>query len=162
MILAFTGHRNLFNVDFIRASLETLLLFYKPKRCVSGMAIGFDMLAAEAALNHQIPLTAAIPFPGQRLRWKKDQQDRWAGILSKADHVNVISGGPYYPELLSRRNDWMVDFCDRVIACWCGAPGGTRNCIESAMEAGRPIDLIDPSGNLVPDWYAGEVEYERP
>jgi len=45
---------------------------------------------------------------------------------------------------MQKRNDWMVDNSDAVIAIWNGAPGGTANTVEYARKSGRSALAIDP------------------
>jgi uncharacterized phage-like protein YoqJ len=45
---------------------------------------------------------------------------------------------------MQKRNEWMVDHADAVIAVWDGSPSGTANCIGYARKKRRPILVIDP------------------
>lgn len=71
-VIAATGHRP----NKIRVSFEhltdiayTFLKEAKPDYAVSGMAQGWDTVFAVAALANEIPLVAAVPWPGQSARW---------------------------------------------------------------------------------------------
>ncbi len=88
---------------------------------VSGMAVGFDLAAAEAVLKMRslypdVRLVAAVPFQGQARGYSVDDRERYETVLAAADQVAVLasrySHGCYY-----RRNDWMVDRASRLI-CW--------------------------------------------
>ena len=61
-----------------------------------GMAMGFDLLAAEAALSLQCELKdlqviAVVPFRGQSDRWGKEEQAKYDAILRIVDDVVVLS-----------------------------------------------------------------------
>ena len=40
------------------------------------------------------------------------------------------------------RNKLIVDNCDRVVAFWDGKSPGTKNTIELARKAGKPVEVI--------------------
>ena len=61
-----------------------------------GMAMGFDLLAAEAALSLQCELKdlqviAVVPFRGQSDRWSKEEQAKYDAILRIVDDVVVLA-----------------------------------------------------------------------
>lgn len=116
----------------------------KPDRVISGMAQGWDTAWALAALNLDIPLTAAVPFEDQTFVWPAEAQRRWRRILDRAQRVVVVSPGPYAAWKMQRRNEWMVDNCDQVCALWDGSNcgSGTANCVKYAKSIGRPVENI--------------------
>lgn len=59
-----------------------------------------------------------------------DQDTKQA--TSASTELVVVCGGGYSPEKMQRRNAWMVDHCDFLLACWDGSPGGTGNCMAYA------------------------------
>jgi len=62
-----------------------------------------------------------------------------------ADGVVVVSEGGYSARNMQRRNEWMVDHSDKVLAVWDGSNGGTGNCVAYARSIGREIIRIDPA-----------------
>jgi len=101
---------------------------------ISGMAQGFDWALAQVAIEKDIPLICAVPCRGQENKWPKPTQDAYKEIIAKAVHVEYIS--EYYaPWVMQKRNIWMTDNCDLLLACWNrGKSGGTFNCIKYAMK----------------------------
>ena len=93
--VAFSGHRTIAEncKDEIRKKLRSkirLLYAMGFTNFFCGMALGFDMLAAEEviSLKAELPklkLIAVIPFEGQSERWSTREQDRYKSILAKAD-----------------------------------------------------------------------------
>ena len=78
--VAFTGHRR-YDHSFDDALRESIAALYANgyRIFLSGMAIGFDMAAAEAVLefgeqHSDVELHCIIPFEGQELRFGKEQQ----------------------------------------------------------------------------------------
>lgn len=153
MIVAFTGHRpnklggyRIPNPTWrwvcfmIREELERL----KPLHAISGMALGVDQWAARICVKLGIPFTAAIPFSGQELVWPFADRAAYHDLLSRAEKQIVICEPGYSAAKMQRRNEWMVDNCDVLIAVWDGTSGGTGNCVQYAKRKGREIIQISP------------------
>jgi uncharacterized phage-like protein YoqJ len=144
-IIAGTGHRP--NKLAAHASLPKLHEFattvlaskLKPTRVISGMAVGWDIALAEAALGLGIPLVAAVPFKGQESRWPQDVQRRYSTLLGLAAEVVYVSEPGYEAWKYQKRNEWMTDQCHVLLALWNGSPGGTANCVRYAQKKGKKI-----------------------
>ncbi len=144
MIIAFTGHRpdELGGYDEsnpmavkVKAKIKSKLQELKPELVISGMALGVDIWAAEAAIELGIPVEAALPFVGQDAIWPKASKERFQGILQKCKKVTVVNEGGYAAWKMQTRNQYMVDNCDLLIAVWNGKrEGGTWNCIKYATK----------------------------
>ncbi len=154
-IVAGTGHRpdklGGYNNDAadncLRLIAHKYLAALRPSAVISGMALGWDQRLAEAALLAGIPLIAAVPFDGQDGKWPPRSRAIYAELLRAARHVHVVSPGPYASWKMHKRNQWMVDFCTRVVAMYNGDPqGGTAACVSYAEQRRRPID------NLWTEW----------
>lgn len=146
MKLAATGHRpsklgGLDVTDRLRRLARDYLVTSRPDEVISGMALGWDMAWAEAALELGIPLIAAVPFRGQEVRWPDSAQRRYHSVLRRAEVV-IVSNGGYSPFKMQARNRWMVERCDKVVALWNGSPGGTANCIAIANVLTKPVDNL--------------------
>ena len=55
-----------------------------------------------------------------------------------------MSDEEYKPWLMQKRNEYMVDLADKVIAVWDGSKGGTGNCVRYAEKCGKEIIRIVP------------------
>jgi uncharacterized phage-like protein YoqJ len=91
------------------------------------MALGWDIAWAMAGIERGIPLIAAVPFEGQESRWPFESQRVHRRLLARASQVCVTTPG-HAPEKFERRDEWMVDHADRLVALYSGAPGGTSRC----------------------------------
>lgn len=149
--IVFTGHRiiPLVRQEDVRVRLIAAVAFACKSgmtRFYCGMALGFDMMAAEVVLSlkDQFPdirLIAVVPFSGQSDRWDSSEQERYRQILAKADKVVILSGN-YFRGCLLRRNDYMLSHSCGVIAYYNGKPqGGTSYTVRKAermkMEVGN-------------------------
>src|SRR3546814_16271306 len=59
----------------------------------------------------------------------------------------VVVGGPggYAAWKLQKRNEWMVDHADELVALWDGSRSGTGNCVAYANTSGKPVVNLWPS-----------------
>lgn len=113
----------------------------RPDKVISGMALGWDMALAFAALMEEpeIPLLAAVPFEGQECMWPQQSRQDYHDVIRDATEVVHVCDPGYAPWKMQRRNEWMVDNSDLVLALWDGSSGGTGNCIAYAEKVGKPI-----------------------
>ena len=118
---------------------------------VSGMAMGGDLYFAEAVMacqmvHRDIVLMAAIPCPDQTRGWPREQAERYQRILNwiGPDH-QVLVQNQYTRDCMLRRDEYMVDQSQRIIALYDGrSSGGTRYTLECAMKKGLESIIIDP------------------
>ena len=115
----------------------------QPKQVVTGMALGWDMAIAIAALKLDIPVMAAVPFKGQESKWPLISQKRYRLILEKIKdndgHVVIVSSGGYTADKMLKRDKFIVKNSDLILALWNGSSGGTAHTISIAKRAGRLI-----------------------
>lgn len=156
MIIAGTGHRpdKLGGWDnphgfhrLVNFAVE-VLEENEPVGVVSGMAAGWDLALAHAAMELDIHLLAAIPFEGQEKRWTRFWQQLYGEARSYATEARVLytPDTSVYPEIakaLNDRNHWMVSYVKKkggkILALWNGTKGGTANCVRSAERAGVEV-----------------------
>lgn len=145
-VLAGTGHRppklgGYGNDTFagLTGLARDMLEEMAPDRVISGMALGWDQALAWAAEQECIPFVAAIPFRGYCDRWPASSKDRYESLLSSASEVEYVCEPGYAPWKMQKRNEWMVDKCDVLLAMWDGSTGGTANCIDYARRRGTRI-----------------------
>lgn len=179
MILAGTGHRpDKLGGYEVEATMRVIDFATKmmseraPSRIITGMAIGWDMALAQAAMNLGIPFHAYVPFEGQELKWPMSTRLYYKVLLNKAEHIEICSTGGYSKASMHFRNQRMVDDCDAVAALWNGSPGGTNNCIAYAMLVGKPyinywpqfimeLDEETPPTPIMDDWLTSFRELMR-
>ncbi len=155
--VAFTGHRiiPLVRQEEVRARLTAAVVHaYKLgiTRFYCGMALGFDMMAAEVVLSLKdkfpdIQLIAIVPYRGQSSRWASDEQERYRRILAKTDKVVTLSEN-YFRGCLLRRNDYMLSHSCGVIAYYDGKPkGGTSYTVRKAEKLKMEVvNIYDQRG----------------
>lgn len=133
---AFTGHRTLyggFSPRKLKAEIKKLILggadtFY------NGMAMGFDLLAAEKVLELKkkfphIKLVLCIPCFGQEKQFSEKDKKRYAEIYQKADE-KVLHSNHYYNGCMQVRNRYMADRADILMAYCVQEKGGAAYTVK--------------------------------
>jgi uncharacterized phage-like protein YoqJ len=155
-VLAGTGHRpsrlgNEYSMrgpisNHIKSCIRKIFEQEQPTSIISGMALGFDTILAMYALENNIPVTAAVPFRGQEDKWLPKSQHLYKQILADPNvTVREICDPGYSIEKMFIRDRWMIDNCDKVVACWDGQKfGGTYKTILYAKNLNKPILMINP------------------
>ena len=154
--VAFSGHRKIpaSGIDRLRRQLRSAILRLYDAGCVdyiSGMAVGFDLLAAEAVLElrgegKKLRRTAAIPCPGQSRFYSVGDKARYQKVLNEADRIVTVSKS-YHRGCMLRRNDYLVDNSGQFIAYYDGSRrGGTAYTGSRAKAAGRPVTNLYRGG----------------
>ena len=153
--VAFTGHRTYRGEtgDALSRTLEELCA-RGFRTFVSGMAVGFDLAAAEAvlALRERCPevrLVAAVPFPEQARYFPCEERIRYERVLAAADETEVLAPA-YHRGCYARRNDFLVDHAQILVAGYDGSPGGTRYTVGRALVRSREVVNLHPQGPAFP------------
>ncbi len=135
-----------------RAGLLWLQREHRTTDVHSGLALGFDTVLAQAALDVGMALHAHIPFPQHPAVWPEPDQVEWWRLVGLATTVKTY-GATYCVRLLHIRNDGLLDAAHDgvVFACWNAQKrtGGTASAIRKAVKRGLPILHIDPAARTV-------------
>ena len=161
MTVAFAGHRpEGLPYDLaserglrLRALLGRMIRERMEKGCGTfycGAAMGVDILCGELVLELRqegfaAKLVCVLPHWGQTARWTEEWRARHAALLAGADEVVCLSERSsrdcYY-----RRNRYMVDHSDEILAVYTGAGrGGTAYTLRYAARRGKARTVIDPT-----------------
>ena len=152
-VIAGTGHRPprlggykqavQFRLELLARTWLRSLRPSKPAKVISGMALGWDQALARAAISLDIPVLAAVPFPDYHKAWPKHVIDEFLVLIDQCDDLVYVSKAYTGPSVMQKRNEWMVDRCDTLLALWDGSPkSGTGNCIRYAEQKGIPVENL--------------------
>lgn len=143
---SFTGHRrslkeldtNLLDrviLNLIKCGAEN---FY------CGMAVGFDLAAAESVINlkkkYDVKLFACIPCEGQSEGYSKSNAKRYERILQNCDG-KIIFAPHYFSGCMQQRDRFLVDCCDVLVCYLREKKGGTYYTVNYAKN--KDIKIIE-------------------
>lgn len=130
---------------YVKQKLAEYCVEHDIDTIISGMALGFDQLGAEVALELGLNLVAAIPFENQDSEWPEKSKRHFHDLLSKAKLVVNVSGEEEYKrQYMQDRNEWMMNNADEVFALYDGSSGGTDNAVRYANRIEQPIHILTP------------------
>ena len=145
----FTGHRPE-KLDYSEGEIKILLekaiddaIADGYVKFITGMAPGTDIWAAEIIIekkrhNKSLQLICAVPHPGFEKRRSKYEAERYRNIIENADCVQTVCSH-YFRACYQRRNEFMADRSNLVIAVWNGSMSGTKNCVNYAERKGITV-----------------------
>lgn len=159
---AFTGHRPQ-NLPFgmnendercvklkeeLKEQIINLIEAENVTHFITGMALGVDLYAAEIVLDLKarypsITLESAIPCETQAVKWSMAQRERYYDIAAQCDKETMLQSH-YSPDCMDKRNRYMVDHADVLIAVWDGSPSGTGKTVRYAHQQGKSVITINP------------------
>lgn len=147
LVIAGTGHRPQKLQPYSDQVLERLIDIateylegVQVTKVISGMALGWDTALCIAALDLGIPVCAAIPCYGQELPWLLSDRNRYHQLLGQCSET-VVAEEEHSFMSMRKRNEWMVDNCDRLLAFWDGSKGGTANTVRYATGKVEVVNL---------------------
>ena len=149
--VAFTGHRN-YNGSADEALKALIRNLYEEgyRRFLSGMAVGFDLSAAEAVVELRaelsgLQLVAVVPFDGQQMRFSRRDCARYEQLLELADE-RITLASHYHAGCYQVRNNYLIDHSSLLIAWYNGDGGGTQYTFLRALHLGLPIKNLGTVG----------------
>lgn len=171
--ICFTGHRpnKLGGYDWSSSKNQRIISALRDKiyetakgdriHFICGGALGIDQMAFDICkkFRDEIPNTTievAIPFAEQSCKWIPASISKYESQKSQADKCTFVdklgkykipgyTEDIYYPAKMQKRNEYMVDNSDIVIAVWDGTSGGTGNCVRYAKKKNKTIIIINPN-----------------
>jgi uncharacterized phage-like protein YoqJ len=150
--IAITGHRPEKIPDPAEVDRALGYVFRKlqPELLYQGMAAGVDLWSALVAYRLNIPYVACKPWAGHTPR--AEDREFYEKTLEHAFEVVNVSPEENYlgPWMYHKRNEYMVDHADVVVAVWDGgSSGGTAACVRYAVKQKKRIVQVDPIKRVV-------------
>lgn len=118
----------------------------------SGMALGFDIWAAEAVIRakkrHNVRLLCAIPHEHQSDRYPPGWKKRYNVCLVHSDGVHIFAP-QYFTGCFAVRNRFMVDASSLLLCYYDGRSGGTAQTVFYAEKQHvRTVNLAKSAFSL--------------
>ena len=145
--VAVTGHRDM-SAGIDAEKLENILvsLIKKGYRTFYlGLALGFDTYCFRILFllknKYKIKLVGCEPFEDQCAKWSEEDKKIYRLMCSFCDERVVISK-EYTAGCMMKRNRYMVDNADVVLAYLKKSSGGTYNTVKYAVSEGKEVIYI--------------------
>ncbi len=156
MKISFTGHRQIGVGSYpnkvsnkVCFHTEKLIKLLNPEYVYTGMATGFDTFVALICIKLNIPFIAAIPFVGQENQkgWTDADRNMYDRLLAHklCKSKIIVCEGDYDGSKYQKRNEYLVDNGDILVACFDGSPSGTANCLKYANSLNKYIIKFNPN-----------------
>ena len=182
-VCCFTGyrpHRFGFSADGLRpeqvqrALAKQIAALYAEgcRTFITGLCIGVDLWAAAAVLklreeHPEVELWAAVPFEGQEGRWSHPWQVEYRRIRSACQKIEVLftptEAAADAAACYRRRNRWMVDRADTVLAvCHIDIAdhrSGTAATVRYARQEQKRIIYIHPTTLAVTEETVQQLQF---
>ncbi len=106
---------------------------------LSGMGLGAEQLAVEAAQEAGVPYVAVLAFPGQDSPWPSEVRERFRSMLDKA-HAQVLlqattpGNRQGVAGAMSRRDTWLARNADEAIVVWDGTDPAVGRTVRTLKE----------------------------
>lgn len=139
---------------------------------ITGMCIGVDLWAADEVLLLQaqkgdVRLIAAVPFAGQESRWSVADRRRYQRVLDACAEVHTLFTSEQARENAAacyrKRNQWMVDRADAVIAVYtpidADRRSGTAATVHYARKKLKRIVYIHPTTLAMSEETVQQIEF---
>lgn len=116
------------------------------RRFMCGMATGCDTWFCEALLElkpfrEEIIICAVLPCETQADRWLEKDRNRYFRLINECDECITLQTA-YTADCMAKRNIYMVDHSDLLIAAFDGSFGGTMQTINYAARCKKEIRYV--------------------
>ena len=90
---------------------------------VTGLGLGTEQLAAEAARERAIPFVAVLPYPDPDSVWPPPSRARFRELVDSAERTVILQQKPPTSKqqagaALARRDAWLARVAHEVVAVW--------------------------------------------
>jgi ribonuclease HI/uncharacterized phage-like protein YoqJ len=117
---------------------------------LTGLLLGAEQLAAEAARAAGVPYVAVQPYPAPERQWPAASQGRYAELIRHAGAAvllerTVPDSKPKFGAALARRDAWLAKQADEALVVWDGKDPALGKLVRTLEEKlGDDVWLVEP------------------
>jgi uncharacterized phage-like protein YoqJ len=132
----------------LRALIIQLIEQKNIRYFLSGMEPGIEIDAAEIVLSLKdtypdLTLECVIPYETQAAVWPESLRNRYFSIISLCDKESMLQH-QCTPDCMVKRNQYLVEHADLILAVWDGQPSGTGQIVWYAQGRGKIVWTLHP------------------
>lgn len=158
--MCFLGHglqelgygENTLHCDALKEQIKMFVISFIEQHAVfhfiSGMEPGAEQFAAQIildlkALYPQVTLECVLPCETQAENWNEWERDNYYRIVSECDTETMLERHAS-KENRKKRDAYIVDHSDYILAVWNGQPGSIARAAAYARAKQKPVLRLDP------------------
>jgi uncharacterized phage-like protein YoqJ len=108
-------------------------------RVITGLGLGVEQMAAQAALAAGVVFTAILPYPDQHKVWPRPSQEAYMRLLDQADgEVLLQATAPESRQAagaaLNRKNAWLARHAADAVVVWDGQEAFLGKVVRSLQD----------------------------
>jgi len=117
---------------------------------LTGLLLGAEQLAAEAARAAGVPYVAVQPYPAPERQWPQSSQDRYVELIRHAGAAlllerSVPDSKAKFGAALARRDAWLARQADEALVVWDGNDPALGKLVRTLEEKlGDDVWVIEP------------------
>ncbi len=125
-------------------------LMYPGLTVATGLGLGAELLAAEAARSVGVPYIAVLPFPGVDRRWPEASRRRFRRLSDGAREVVIVGereprSKEQFAKAMRKRDDWLGRHGDEAVVVWDGTDPGVARAVKRFENAfGEDLWILEP------------------
>jgi hypothetical protein len=117
----------------------------QPSEVITGLAAGWDVACAQAAIELGVPLVSALAHPRQGHNWPEDAKRDMDWLVERSAQVHIACP-KWQMDCWTVRDHWVLDRGDFTVVLYGGGEGGTAQAIDYLHSVGKPW------ANVWEDW----------
>ena len=130
--------------DAVRAKLAEVLAAKRQLNpdlvVLTGLGLGSEQLAAEAAAEAGVPYVAVLPYPDPDSQWPSSSRKAFRGLVAGAQATVVLQSKPPATKQLAgaalrRRDAWLARHAQEAIAVWDGADPAVGRAVRALQDS---------------------------
>jgi uncharacterized phage-like protein YoqJ len=130
--------------DAVRAKLAEILAAKRSLTTdlvvLTGLGLGAEQLAAEAAAEAGVPYVAVLPYPDPGSQWPSASRRHFQALLDKALTTVVLQSKPPATKQLAgaalrRRDAWMARNAEEAVVVWNGEDSGVGRAVRALQDS---------------------------
>jgi ribonuclease HI len=107
---------------------------------LTGLGLGAEQLAAEAAAEAGVPYVAVLPYPDPDSQWPSSSRKAFQSLLDGAQATVLLQSKPPATKQLAgaalrRRDAWLARHAHDAIAVWDGADAAVGRSVRALQDA---------------------------
>ena len=118
---------------------------------LTGLLLGAEQLAADAAREAGVPYVAVQPYPAPESQWPSSSRDRYAELIRHAGAAVLLErtapdSKQKFGAALARRDAWLAKHADEAVVVWDGKDPALGKLVRTLEDKlGDDVWIVEPA-----------------